>query len=139
MAASKNTNEIYQFDRVHTIIPGFPISSPKPDGVVFGAEGTPFEGYFFVNSNSGWVFKITNDGSTTVRIAASGGDGDFVAVDTKGNLLVTQTPLGFTSIVVTRLSTLPLVLPLALLVLLGANGCCRVQPCVDIWAAAPKP
>ncbi len=106
VAASKNSNQIYQFDRLASIIPGFPITSYRPDGVVFGAEGTPFEGYFFVNSNGGWVFKIANDGSTMGRIAANGGDGDFVAVDRKGNLLLTQNPgAGFPNIVVTRLST----------------------------------
>jgi DNA-binding beta-propeller fold protein YncE len=107
VAASLGTNQIYQFDRVHTIIPGFPIfSGGGPDGVVFGAEGTPFEGYFFVSFRAGWVRKIANDGTTTETIAHGGQDGDFVAVDRKGNLLLTQNPVvPSQKILIARLST----------------------------------
>lgn len=109
VAASLKSNEIYQFDRTPSTIHGFPISSAKPDGVVFGAEGTPFAGHFFVNNENGTVSKIANDGSTNEIIASAGQDGDFVAVDTKGNLLLTQSavPGLLQNTLVTRLSADP--------------------------------
>jgi outer membrane protein assembly factor BamB len=109
LVAASQTHQVFQFARNGTTIPGFPVSvSPTPDGVAFGAEGTPFAGYFFVNNEEGTVSKIANDGSTVEQIASGGQGGDFVAVDTNGNLLLTQSAFLYTEeTVVTRLSTTP--------------------------------
>ena len=103
VVASFGNDQIYQFDRYARTIQGFPLSVPgtEPDGVVFGAEGTSFAGYFFVNNENGTVSRIVNDGSRIETIASQGSGGDFVAVDTKGNLLLTQHDH------VTLLSTVP--------------------------------
>jgi hypothetical protein len=107
LAAVSLSDEVFQFDRGAVTKLDKPVpTGTMPDGVAFGADGTPFAGYpgyFFVNNANGTVSKIANDGSTYDIIASCSQSGclagDFVAVDTKGNLLLTQVDR------VTRLST----------------------------------
>jgi len=103
LIAASHTDKIYQWDSHGNMIPGFPLTVPKgstPDGIAFGREGTALAGYFFVNnehtdgvSTPGTVTKIKNDGSTQQIIASGGNQGDFVTVDTQGNLLLAQATL----------------------------------------------
>ena len=109
LVAASQLDEVFQFDRnARTTLDVHVPPGTTPDGVAFGAAGTPFGDYFFVNNEHepgqtsfGSVSKIKNDGSTYEVIEWDGNPGDFVAVDTQGNLLVTQTSL------VTRLSADP--------------------------------
>ena len=62
----------------------------QPDGIAFGAKGSIFEDYFFVNDEGKTVYKVALNGKAYTQIAAMGSKGDFVTVDPQGNLLLTQ-------------------------------------------------
>lgn len=109
LVAASQDDRIFQFNRHGDSFPNFPLPVPSgtiPDGIAFGRDGTALGAYFFVNNEgshdypgTGSVSKIANDGSTYEIIADQGMQGDFIAVDTQGNLLLTQ------STIVTRLSS----------------------------------
>jgi hypothetical protein len=65
-----------------------------PDGIVFGASGTPLAGYAFSNNNNGSMYAIplSNPNNFTPIATGGSGYGDWVSVDGQGNLLVIQEP-----------------------------------------------
>ena len=69
-------------------------SSPftGPDGIIFGAAGTPLEGFAFSNDNDGTVYKmpLVNDTTQYTLIADGGQRGDWAFVDNQGYLLLIQ-------------------------------------------------
>jgi hypothetical protein len=108
LVAANNTQVIIKFDRNGNFgtLATLP-SGTGPDGIAFGAKGTPQDGFFFVNSNNGTVTKIQTAAPHTQQIIASGGyRGDFLTVDAQGNLLLTQhDSSGGADDRITRLST----------------------------------
>ena len=105
VASSKDRgdNRIIKFTRnggVGTLFATLAVDA-GPDGIVFGAQGTPLQGYVFSNNNDGTVDEISSDG-TQVTIIASGGDrGDWIFLDNQGDLLLIQ---GIQNHYLTRLS-----------------------------------
>ncbi len=69
------------------------ISYPRgegPDGIVFGAPGSALQNYAFTNDRNGNIYSIDLTTLKLAAVATGGGDGDFVSVDTRGDMLATQ-------------------------------------------------
>jgi DNA-binding beta-propeller fold protein YncE len=66
-----------------------------PDGIAFGAPGTPIAGSVFVNRNDGIISRIdlTQNPAVVSDFATGGTRGDFVGVSPDGYLFATQTDL----------------------------------------------
>ena len=86
-------NQVFRYARQTNTLSyiSFP-SGTAPDGVAFGAPGTVLSKYGYTNTNDGHVyqFDVTVPNPTPTAVAQNGQDGDFVAVDGQGNLLLTQ-------------------------------------------------
>ncbi len=60
------------------------------DGIAIGRPGTALQGFIFVNTITGKIFKIKLSDGAVSLFADGGSRGDFITTDLKGNLYATQ-------------------------------------------------
>jgi hypothetical protein len=107
LVSAKSIDQVIRIDRSGNLVPSPFVQLPAgtaPDGIVFGAPGTPLEGFAFTNNNNtvdssgtthpgqASVTQIPLSSPSLFTTIASLGRrrGDLATVDNQGNLLVTQ-------------------------------------------------
>lgn len=93
LAADENNSKVFRIERDGTssLLVALPAGT-APDGICFGTPGTPLFGNAYTNNNNGSVTEIPLANPSWSRTIASGSGlrGDFLTVDSSGDLLVTQ-------------------------------------------------
>lgn len=74
-----------------SILATLPAGSGSADGIAIGRPGTPLDGYAFVNTTGGFIYKVDISSGALTTFASGGSRGDFIATDGQGNLYATQT------------------------------------------------